>query len=630
MSRYITGLRLSNWMRFRGEHELVLEPITYSIVAEHEENPARSNYIGKSILLEAVRFCLFGKYSANRGSLDALISRGEDRLQVDVELDDGTFVTRSRERGEATKLLVTACVDGRERDFKDQAELERLLAMDDDNFTLCSYFQQKQMSRVVTMDPAPRTELVVEWLGVERLDGAAARVGGWFREKTGKQQALRDEKKRVEQRMGMITSRGELELTIRILEDHHAEAARLSALNVQRERIRTDREQREQQLLSVANTIHDLEVQLAALTEAPVEKVRAAVERTAEKKAVLDAASEKLKVAERNACGKFDGKCPVMREGCPAEEQVAAVLTRGGKALTLAREEQASAHTTHRLARMASEELERQRTDADRIERRIDDLVARRQVLEEEQRKAPELPPPVAEQDDPQELLRQLVAAKQQLAQLDADEKRSKELDKELVALDHELAVHRVASTVLVGSKREASLRFVEYLSAVANADLAALGVDLSVALEWGRPTQQLEDSCPKCGAAFPKSAKAKRCVECDAPRGFRSDGKLHVTLSNVSGAAEDLGGIAIQLAASKWRRNQAGCDWAVALVDEPFGALDLHNRMGVARGMLDLFRRGGFRQAFVIAHDRQVTDVFPARIQVTGDDQWSTVRVLE
>ena len=318
------------------------------------------------------------------------------------------------------------------------------------------------------------------------------------------------------------------------------------------------------------------------------------------------------------------------REHCPVEEQVAEVLSKGGKALKLAREEQATANTAHRLAFIAGDALEKARTDADRIERRIDELVARRQVLEEEQSKAPELPAASPEQDDPQELLRKLVAAKQQLAQLDADTKRGAELDQELSKLDRELAVHRVASTVLVNTKREASLRFVDYLSSVANDDLSALGVDLSVQLEWGRPTQKLEDSCPRCGAPFPKSAKAKRCVECDAPRGFRSDGKLHVTLSDVSGAAEDLGGIAIQLAASKWRRNQAGCDWAVALVDEPFGALDLHNRMGVARGMLDLFRRGGFEQAFVIAHDRQVTDVFPARIQVTGDDQWSRVKVVD
>src|SRR5258708_17726723 len=45
---YVKAIRLMNWQRFRGRHEMQLEPTVYAITAEHEEHPGRSNWLGKS------------------------------------------------------------------------------------------------------------------------------------------------------------------------------------------------------------------------------------------------------------------------------------------------------------------------------------------------------------------------------------------------------------------------------------------------------------------------------------------------------------------------------------------------------------------------------------------------------
>lgn len=51
----VSGLALSNWMPF-------IEPDAevYAVVAEHAHDVGRSNWMGKSSLLAAVRFALFG------------------------------------------------------------------------------------------------------------------------------------------------------------------------------------------------------------------------------------------------------------------------------------------------------------------------------------------------------------------------------------------------------------------------------------------------------------------------------------------------------------------------------------------------------------------------------------------
>ena len=51
---HITGIRIENWMCFQGKFELALGPLVYSITAVDENDPERSNWLGKSSLLNAM------------------------------------------------------------------------------------------------------------------------------------------------------------------------------------------------------------------------------------------------------------------------------------------------------------------------------------------------------------------------------------------------------------------------------------------------------------------------------------------------------------------------------------------------------------------------------------------------
>lgn len=172
----IKGLRIINWQRFRGEHEIELGAGVTSITARHADNPARSNWLGKSTLLWAIRFALFGEVPTE--TLDDAISYGEPDMGVDLELVDGFFVSRTRKRGKSTDLIVST-PDGREL-TGGQADLAiaEHIGMGAADFERTAWIGQKQIHRFVTATPGERSQIVAEWLALDRVDHAATRARG--------------------------------------------------------------------------------------------------------------------------------------------------------------------------------------------------------------------------------------------------------------------------------------------------------------------------------------------------------------------------------------------------------------------------------------------------------------------
>ncbi len=161
-----------------------------------------------------------------------------------------------------------------------------------------------------------------------------------------------------------------------------------------------------------------------------------------------------------------------------------------------------------------------------------------------------------------------------------------------------------------------------------ANEILSTANVDLSVRLEWGRETQRLEPACPSCGEVHPSTSKAPKCKRCGTERiKARTDG-LEVILSDRSGAAEDLAGLALSLAAGAVLRARRGSRWPLVMVDEPFSALDQANSENLSRQLGRLLGgSSGFSQSIVVAHSRRVTDSLPHQIVIHATAKGSEIR---
>jgi hypothetical protein len=212
-----------------------------------------------------------------------------------------------------------------------------------------------------------------------------------------------------------------------------------------------------------------------------------------------------------------------------------------------------------------------------------------------------------------------------------AEGKRAALLER-IAGLRAEIAVAREAAVIFGkgGAQRKVAEGALGEIEAVANERLRECGIDLSVGVRWSREGQGLARACEACGEAFPASARAKVCARCGAGRGQQVINRLELELSDRSGAAEDLVGVAVQLAASAWLRRGRGSTWGVALMDEPFSACDRHNRKALAGHLGAMVRGCEFEQALVISHAPDASDLFPGRIEVlVKSDGAREVRVI-
>ena len=92
---------------------------------------------------------------------------------------------------------------------------------------------------------------------------------------------------------------------------------------------------------------------------------------------------------------------------------------------------------------------------------------------------------------------------------------------------------------------------------------------------------------------------------------------RLEVVPTDRSGAADDLAGVAFQLAAAMWLRRDRGAAWSSCVLDEPLSALDAAHRQGMMQLLLSLVGEGrGFSQLFLVSHTSDV-GLFPKRIEV-------------
>jgi ABC-type polar amino acid transport system ATPase subunit len=240
-------------------------------------------------------------------------------------------------------------------------------------------------------------------------------------------------------------------------------------------------------------------------------------------------------------------------------------------------------------------------------------------------------PEPAAVPPDPdiEACARAEALAAKTLTDHDLAAKRAGELQAEADRIARSRTILQIAMQILGrgGAQRRIATRNLATIETVANGILSRAGVDLKVSIEYGRELQEIATVCG-CGKAFPRTATARVCEQCGATRGKKRDEKLYITTSAKSGATEDLAGVAIQLAAARWRRAATGGSWSVVALDEPFGALDAHNRLAMSRTLAAL-ASDGFEQAFVVAHSSDVLEALPHRILITGDGKWSKVEVV-
>lgn len=631
----IASLVVENFLRYRGEHVLELAPAVYAVVAQREHDPTSSNWAGKTSVLEAIAFALYGWH--RHRTEDAWITDGEERGQVMLVLESGQTITRSRERGKPTQLSVETGGGALAHQKDAQLVIDELVGLSERDFFVTCFFRQKEMHRLVTMRPGDRQAVVDEWLALGPVVAAQADAKKRLLAACEREEKARTKAQALAEQRALIIAGSGAE-----------DVAELAALvgkyerDVQEARSRADAvrgqveaaAQRKRDV-EAAEKLAELEERLGALDGAPAPSS----DELADAERVFQQASEQLGVAQSQARerlalarGGFDGKCPVLPGfECPARAEITAQKQQAADAYD-------QADATLKQVQKQTDDARTVRADLQHQQRWATERAAERRHLE---RLIDELRPAAARAAQGSDIeidewaLSRATEAEAMLARAKQDLERVGQLDQQIEGLavqaDAEKATAttaREAALLLGAARRRIAEQAVAEIEHGANSLLASAGIALEVRMRWERATQGLASACEVCGAAFPSSRKIRQCGRCGAARGPKLEEKLEVELSDRSGAADDLAGIALALSASAWLRAARGARWSVCCLDEPFGALDAANRQALGAHVASMLRRM-FDQAFVVAHQQDVIEQLPARLLVTAGHDGSRIEVV-
>lgn len=682
----IARLTLNNWICYRGEQTIEFGPKVYAVTAVKDGNRDASNWSGKSSFIESVDFALYGNHRHSKE--DQWITHGEDEGFVELETDDGMVIRRSRKRGKSTQIQV---IDGTRKLVKDEAEshIVQRIGLDKHDFKNTCFFAQKQMARFINADPGERMGIISSWLRLEPLQQCEVVIKDRVRALTERLQTLetdiRGKQSYIDENFaaatGMVVHQSEM---IEVLDKKILEKqTEIDALKVE---IGLAEDEATDQAVALANwksvllDAKEYEKVLAQgkMTRARLEQLATNQE---ENPAPTDNEIELLVESQRTveselklayaqfsqlqtdakqkkslAAGEFDGKCPVACIECPIRDDINAPRKRNLELYNEAStKEQASREAYNALIAQSRQQqsahslaLSKRRAAEDRANKMLvmeTELKSLREMLERltpAWKRAQDAPSPengAQAQQELESLRNRLIEASTSLSYMvrirstiQAANQVQVDLSKKSMEVNIELGIAREALQIFDrnGAQKRVAESAIGDIEDGANNLLRTCGIDLSLGVQWTREGNGFSSECDDCGAPFPASKRIRKCSNCGAERGPKLVNKLDIVLSNRSGAAEDLAGIAFQLSASAWLRNDRACDWGVAFLDEPTGSLDRANRKGLSTHLANMLRGSyGFSQAFVISHDRASTDAFQGHIEIVSDEKGSVVRVV-
>jgi DNA repair exonuclease SbcCD ATPase subunit len=646
--KYIARIEIVNFKCFP-EVVLDLQPTVYAIAARHANDPGRSNWSGKSALVGAIRFALYGSHDAEMD--DQWITDGAKEGVVKLTFDDGSRIARSRKRGRSTQLEYYAAASAPvAKQNEAQILIDRAMGIGEIDFLATCFFEQKQMSRFITATPADRLEAIRSWFQLEKLETceANARDGATAILTTIGivQQHMANSVNLIRMHLGADLTLADLESRVPQLQQSIV-ACKAELPKLQEEFEGIQHAARAQTLLDEGSAIAEEGKLLVAARTATSEADLDRATRELDSASGLKAQAKRDHDAKRLlAKGAFDGRCPIAEIECPVRAKINADRENGRALEKAAQEIAGKAIAAYEIKRCEYERVNakyraglqrearitalRERVASIKKQRAIEIALSHQGHIDEAREKILKMQNVLADTSAA------LISLQRSITFVVSAQTDVSKFEVQLIDLQKKLDLAR--EVIVVFGKQGAQRRVAEVALARieegANEMLRACAIELRVDLRWSREGSGLAKTCDACGAPFPATRTVKECERCHTARGPNLVNKLEVVRSNKSGAADDLAGAAIQLTASAWLRAARDAEWSVAVLDEPLGALDETNRRSFGAHLATMLRgHHGFAQAFVIAHSPDTLNSLPGRIEIVssgeGPDARSTARVI-
>jgi len=633
----LSHVGVRDFMPFDDANLLELKPGVYAVSARYDGEIGSSNRAGKSAFIEAVLFALYGKTGRKLSSNSKLVHRGKDDALVSVGImtdPEQTALKIARQVGKKSYLEV-GDVTGV---TKGQSVIEQYVGMGFDDFIKTCFVRQGDLLGLLGETSAPIQNALMRWTGVDAWVGVHKEVSGEMASMEARLKSAKDELADVDIHLTKAVPIPTQEM----VDIANKAWTAITSIDDPTTRLEELRKQ-----LRLGKRLEALKLEakpLRKLNKANVSNGMVQIKLDAEyQTAVSDLQEHTKKVNEASKLchGGFDGACPVDDSSCPRTDEINAASEKMDAKLVLALEKKDGSQAVRdevceqrETVLAAGEELERKIKKAFAAEASVkemkdwpsvESIEAEIKVLET---KASTMPDTDAYREAYDDAVRRLDRYNELI-------KRKRNAKKSIDAIGDKLKVVRYVA-MMCSRKGIPSFQMeaaVGELEAQANEVLEKVGLPVRVEFKFGRELNRLADVCPDCGAAFPKSAKAKFCEACGSKRGKAINDDLVVNvlengeeqeLEQDSGGGQDLIALAVRIALCRFLGAR------VLFLDEVCGMLDTKNVSALVQ-VLGKLTEVGFEQVFVISHRQEVAEALSKEIQVTRyqDEGRSEIKVV-
>ena len=679
----LKSITVNDFGPFKGKHTLNIgDKDLLGIVGEYTGKPGSSNGAGKTFLVEALPFGLFGY---GRVALDQLTRRGAMGCEVTLDIDvDGSSCIIKRGRGDKEGVTVQPPEGSIIKGARScNPYIIDMLGTSLDTFLATSFFAQGKADLLVAAPPAKRKEYLYEILGLEIFERAysvAAKEGKAVEDAkmahnadlNAKRDLLKDinppDEREIKNTVGdlarakkALTDTREVLKKEQVAHDARAKFEQAAAvaegkipgakMAITRQEKEVDRTKRE--WTYAQRRVTDLQKGLIEPSGIEIELKETQDRVNAQEQIVRDLRAKSTKAAanaeryeaDLKTLDDVEGTCPTCKQEVSAEYREVLI----GEIKTRLREFRDMAHADTVSLRPAENGLKERRKQLATIQGNLADAQAQDKVLEEAQKSVPsrELEHVNARQalDALRDDLNKIVAASrkasshlQSTPQPDVGQAQRAvdiALDQTNKATGAEAALSiRVekgkqlkrgiaeVSTKLATAEKETVL-YTTVKEILGKKGVPALLIDAAVVDMEAAANEFLDRLLPGFYLNIVTTQHTQTGKEVETLDFEISDGSVVRAIESFSGGERMLLNFTLRLAIAEAVavRASKGIDFLV--LDEIFGSLDESNRQAVASILKELQDR--FPQIILISH-ADIASLFPRIVKVVKSSEGSSI----
>ena len=637
----------------------------------------RSNFLGKSSILEAIRYAITGNSRASEGrdvKETDLIHHGEESMMVMLMLEeDGQkYIIKRGRDSKNNGVLETNWASDK---AKAQEFINNAINMTPDDFDLTVFFKQSEISQFMDLGPAEKKKVLMRWQNIDHWTDKEKKVlEDLKREKNilrDRQIELATMQKSVEKPEDIVPELEDAKYQIEQLDE------KISKLKTQLSNLGTSVS--ESEVLRLQNIKNKLHRQISEYQDhtselsARYNKIKEDIN-SVESSYDADEINKKIKEHERdvneyriqarNLKSKIDigpskdGLCPIINEPCDrityTESQISSFkkkleeITKEGQSINVvigSLKDDLKKLTDVKLYKMKletiSKDLESEVTKKETLKKNKQEYLEVSEKLKaadpEKISKMENIQTEISNSETQRSRLNQKIGIlNHKLEMFSKSEKQIEILQSELMKQSQIIEDLNFVS-YMFGKNGIVSLEIENSFSQIEeeiNYVLSLFYDSLSVQFEADRETKAWETHCLSCGTLYEKGTKKLECSNCGTIRQKKRVDELRLDIienGNVtpfkmaSGGLKTIISIAVRTALTMLVKRRNNTNFNVIFLDEIDSALDSFFKERVMFFVKEtLTKKLGFEQVFWISHDKSISENLDDIIMVRGFETYS------